>query len=270
VQTAPIMAISPLIILLVFLTLSPYSFSANLGNTISIKLATAENFAPYAYTNENKQWQGIDYDITSEIFKILDIQFKPTALPRARITKMLNHNSIDGLLSTAAYNEPVSLDKLWLSIPIYTSEVSVFSLKLNPHKVNNISILNDKKYRLGALKEYSYHEANISLNNSPNILKVHRDQQLVELLILGRIDLAISEDISFIYQARRLGKFDLIEPLLEISSKPVRIALTKDFIKQHPSLPQKINYTITQLLNNGFIDLLIIKYMSLDRFSLAE
>ena len=266
-QATPITTTHRLFILLVFLAVTPYSFSTSLQSTTPIKLATAENFTPYAYIKEPGKWQGIDYEISSAIFKAVNIQFRPIALPRARISRRLEHGQIDGLLSTAPYNNKQHLNKLWLSLPIYTAETSVFSLKSFLLKPDDTSFLTTNKYRLGLIKNYSYQEANINFNSTSKIIEVQRDQQLAELLAVGRIDLAISEDISFIYQARHLGLFKTIIPIIELSSRPVRIALTPDFIKKNPTLPNKINKVITQLLNDGVIDAIIIKYVSLDRFS---
>lgn len=266
-QVAPIKAIYHFFFLLVLLTLSPSSFSNNLESSAPIRLATAESFFPYASFQKTRQWKGIDYDIALAVFKAINVQFKPTALPRTRITKMLKNKQIDGLLSTSAYNEKLSLSKLWLSTPIYTSEVSVFSLKSRSLEIDNLSFLDAGKYHLGKLKEYSYKEEGLVISEQTRVLEVSRDKQLVELLLAKRIDLAISEDISFIYQARSLGYFDAIEPVFEISSSPVSIALTQSIIEQHPELPNKINRVIAHLLENGFIDSVIIKYLSLDQFN---
>jgi polar amino acid transport system substrate-binding protein len=269
VQEDPIKATLHLITFLAFLLLAPYSFSNSQVNSTPIKLATAESFLPYASYNGNKmrQWKGIDYDIALAIFQAIDVQLKPTALPRTRITRMLKNKQIDGLLSTSAYNEKLSLSKLWLSTPIYTSEVSVFSLKSRSLEIDDLSFLEAGKHHLGILKEYSYQEKDLVISEQTRVLEVSRDKQLVELLLAKRIDLAISEDISFIFQARSLGYFDAIEPVFEISSRPVSIALTQSIIEQYPDLPNKINAAIVHLLENGFIDSVIIKHLSLDQFS---
>ena len=269
-QAAQIKALYRVFSLLVLFTLSTSSLANSLENTLPIKLATAENFFPYASGHQTQQWKGIDYDIALAVFKDIGIQFIPTALPRTRITRMLANKKIDGVLSTSAYNEALSLSKLWLSMPIYSSEVSVFSLKSRALEINDLSFWNTGKHHLGVLKEYSYQKMNLVASEKINILEVSRERQLVELLLAKRIDLAISEDISFIYQARNLGYFDAIEPVFEISSRPVSIALTQSVIEQHPELPNKINRNITQLLDNGFIDSVIIKHLSLDQFNTVQ
>jgi len=103
VQVAPFKAISHLFFVLVFFILSPSSFSNNLESTPPIKLATAESFLPYASIQKTQQWKGIDYDIALAVFKAIGIQFKPTALPRTRITRMLKNKQIDGLLSASEF-----------------------------------------------------------------------------------------------------------------------------------------------------------------------
>lgn len=237
-------------------------------DTVSSKglsLATAEQFAPYAYQNDVGVWTGIDIDILTAVFKQAGIEFVVAGFPRSRITLMLEKDMLDGLVSTASYNENDQLEMLWQSDRLYYSEISAFSLNVFPSaKATEKGFLMNTHYRLGVLNEFSYLVEGTELAERDNLIKVHRDQQLVDLLSIGRVDLIISEDISFIYTARRSGKFASIKPLLEITSRPVSIALSRKVIEAHPDFADRINKSIIQLRKSGFIDAVIVKYLTLN------
>jgi ABC-type amino acid transport substrate-binding protein len=178
---------------------------------------------------------------------------------------MLEKDLLDGLVSTASYNENDQLDMLWQSDRLYHSEVSAFSLvAFQPEHFLDKRFLMNTNYRLGVLNEFSYMVDGTELALRDNLIKVHRDQQLVDLLMIGRVDLIISEDISFIYTARLSGKFENIKPVLEITSRPVSIALAKKVIDAHPDFVPKINDSILLLRKSGFIDSVIVKYLRLE------
>jgi polar amino acid transport system substrate-binding protein len=254
------------VVLCVGLCVAPLSYGKDAAVTENLlRLATTEQFAPYAYQQNDKSWVGIDVDIVSAVLKQVGINFKIGAFPRARITIMLNTPSLDGLLSTAPYNEEVVLKQLWQSTPIYYSEVSVFALDTFPAEaLQGKDFLLNPRNRLGVLDEFSYVVDGQELANRANLIKVQRDQQLIDLLSIGRVDLVISEDISFIYTARSVGRFDHLKPLLEITSRPVSIALDRKVIEQRPGLSEKINQSILQLQQSGFIDSVIVKYLTIE------
>ncbi len=231
--------------------------------SVPLRLATASDFVPYAYRLANGEWTGIDVEIVHRIFEELDIPFKIVDLPRKRITLMLQEGVIDGLVSTSAYQIEEMLQQMWLSSEIYSSEVSLFAradtIAIDPEQLLSAN----QELRLGMLSEFT---SDLRVKNQlpeKQILRVLRDEQLVNLMKIGRIDLAISEDIAFIYQARKIGYFDQVKPVAELASRASRFALVASVKERFPDLPDKINHRIEHLLSSGVIDDVIVSYLTL-------
>lgn len=233
-----------------------------------IKLATVSDLAPYAYRSEDNAWQGIDFDIVQLVFERVGIQFDVYSFPRARVGLMLKSGRLDGILTTSGYNDEAILSQMWLSDTLYDSDVSLFSLKTHALMKQSFDVddLLVSNYRLGLHRAYSY-EIPAGLDKARQI-SVHYDQQLVDLLEIGRIDMAIAEDISFVYSARMSGKFDMLAVVAEVSNQPIKMVLAKSVVAEDPDLPDKINQAISALRDEGKVDLIILKHLSLQDDSL--
>ncbi len=229
-----------------------------------LQLATVIDFAPYAYQKSDGSWEGIDYEIIRTIFDGLQIGFSIRQLPRKRITKLLEEGGIDGLVSTTPYNVQDVLRHMWRSDTLYHSEVSAFGLRLRMFDKDVKSFFsNAGKYRLGLLREFYYVIEGHELTGRENVIRVNREEQLIELLMIERIDLALSEDISLIYKARKNGHFDNIKPVVEVASRPVYLALRRQVMERYPQLGLRINQKIETIVRSGFVDNVIVKYLTL-------
>jgi polar amino acid transport system substrate-binding protein len=236
----------------------------------SLLLATSEDFAPYVYVNHDGELSGIDYDIVRELCRRLNIQLKVMLLPRLRITKMLKQGELDGVVSTTSYNDVTELQKMWTSEPLYSSSVAIFSLKdasvdalKGTYDNNQFTV--EGGSRVGMLDAFDYSlmgETSLS-NIRQNAVTVRTDAQLVNLLLFERIAYAVTEDISFSYQARKLGKFDKVANIAEVYSRPVRIALNNSVINRQPGLEDDINRTIGAMIDDDYVANVIYQHLRL-------
>ncbi len=250
-----------------------------------LDLATSEDFAPYVYINENGELAGIDYEIVREICRRLGIELKVSLLPRLRITKMLRSGQMDGVVSTTSYNDEAELATMWTSESLYQSSVSVFTLKERQDSEGAASIKSvdlpsvppaeavtasarpaestscgwpvsaEGSSRVGMLEAFDYSpmgEAEVA-TLLQNAVTVRTDAQLVNLLLFQRISHAVTEDISFSYQARRMGKFEQLHNCEEVYSRPVKLALSRAVIEGRPGLAEDINRTIDVMTREDFI-----------------
>lgn len=238
---------------------------ASNASALTVRLATAERFAPYAFRNESGEWTGIDYDIVKKVFDLADVNLTLHDYPRARITLMLEKQQLDGLLTTTPYNDELMLSRMWRSHILYHSEVSVFGKKSELIGVIKLEeVLDASKYRLGILNNFGYRVPGHDLAARSNLISVHRDEQLVDLLLIKRIDMAVSEDISFIYAARHAKLFEQVTPVIEVASRPISVALLSDLVQAHPELTVRIDQAIREIKSSGYIDTIMVKYLSLE------
>ena len=227
-----------------------------------ISLASSEHFEPYVFYEDDRAVKGIDFELVQKIFNEIGLPFVIYGYPRKRITMMLENQTLDGLATTTSYAELATLEKMWLSEPLYHSEVSAFALEGSNYRVG---LLENENSMIGVPHEFENTYKNVGEKYASHAIKVQRDRQLVDLLMAKRIKYAISEDISFIYQARKHGVFQQIKVVEEITSRPVYLALSKSTLEQHAGLDKKINQQIKQLREKGFIDELIVRYLQIDQ-----
>ncbi|MCP5163099.1 MAG: transporter substrate-binding domain-containing protein [Hahellaceae bacterium] len=225
----------------------------------TLVLGTAENFAPYAFRDADGHWLGIDVEIARHLFP--DLEVKVVSYPRARLEMMTKYGEIDGLLSTSGFFNDNVNDFVVLSDAVYESEVSAFCLKIRAIP-KPLEVFDDTAgYRLGVLNGYSYSLGGHSIESHARVMHVQRDQQLIDLLKFGRIDIAVSEDISFIYRARLSNEFDIIKPVIEVASRPVSIALNKSIVASEPQLLKRLNTAIAKAVEDESIDQIILSYL---------
>ncbi|OZG71216.1 amino acid ABC transporter substrate-binding protein [Hahella sp. CCB-MM4] len=245
----------------VLLTLWGVSSQYSHAEVRPLRLASAEDVEPYVYHQESGQVAGIDYEIVREVLGRASISFDLKSFPRPRISLMLQQGFLDGLLTTTAYNDQDMLETLWLSVPLYVSTVSTISRKDAPKSGSPPEMIPCVK--AGILRGFSYRFPNLDISRFKNPVEVDSAEQLVKLTMYGRVDCAISEDITFMYQARKLHYFDDLQVVEEISTRPVVIALSRRIIEQNDGLGERINRLINEVREEDIIDNIIIKYLTL-------
>lgn len=255
-----------------FLLLAMFVMEVSANEIVSDKkqgvvvLSTAEDFAPYAYQTSEQQWKGIDYEIVRHLFDILGFKIDIIPIPRARNKNLLETNQIDGVLSTAAFVSGISDYELWYSDTLYTTNVAAFSLV-------NLSINQLSDWRQTAqLKNLIVgyiHGLEVDLTNQSHV-QAYRDTQLLKLLILGRVHISISDELSFYYAARGNGVHEEIQYLDVVKTRDVSLGLSERFLEREKLDPLLINKEINKLKNKGVMDTAIIKYLSVVKTDNAE
>ncbi len=230
------------------------------AEVLPLKLAAAEDVEPYVYHQADGNIGGIDFDIVREIMSRLEVEFRLLSFPRPRISLMLQQGFLDGLLTTTAYNDQGTLGDMWLSDPLYISTVSTIVRKDPPPTGGASDVL--PCIKAGILRDFSYRFPNLDLSRFKNPIEVDSAEQLVKLTMYGRVDCAISEDVTFMYQARRLDYFNDLKIVEEIGTRSIVIALTRRIIEQNPGLDRRINQAIEQVREEDFIDNTIIDYLT--------
>ncbi|WLQ13929.1 transporter substrate-binding domain-containing protein [Hahella aquimaris] len=252
---------------LTLLILAGVSLQDGRAENLHLALAAAEEVEPYVYHLEDGQATGIDYEIVYEALTRAGVNFELKSYPRPRITLMLGQGYLDGLLTTTGYNDKDALNAMWLSSPLYTSTVSAFVLKKKPETEGVVyaDVLKNC-HQAGVLRGFNYRFPSLDMTHFNSVVEVNGAEQLVKLTMYGRVDCAITEDITFMYQARRLGYFNDVEIVDEVVNRPVVIALSRKIVEDNKGLDERINQAIEDLKSRDVIDNIIIKYLSLGAF----
>ena len=230
----------------------PQSPTSNQAQTASdpLILGIAEDFKPFAFRNKQGHWDGIDYRITDRILKELKIPYKLASYPRNRLHLMLAENRIQGLLSSIPFSEGIETsENAWISVPYYTSNLSVFSLKSKNLDCSFVLINRPNSPSFAYLQGMG-----LTINN-PKALGAHSEKQLLNLLVNHRTDCAIAEELSFFYEVRQRDKLlNDIKINETISERKVRFVVKPGSPELSALLKTRFNDVLNGLITSGYID----------------
>jgi polar amino acid transport system substrate-binding protein len=189
----------------------------------SLRIVT-EPWAPYVYLQDGKP-TGIDYEITALVFKRLGIDVEWQFLPWRRCLMMLDEGKADGALDIFESTERDS-HLLYPTEPLSQVEFVLFQAKARPHL---FASLNDLK--------------GLKIGTSPGFIydQEFRDSQLFERetaptleanfgkLLLGRVDMVITDRRVGRYAVKALGLQDQVEELpIMVSRDPQYLAVRRN------------------------------------------
>jgi polar amino acid transport system substrate-binding protein len=248
--------LSRLLCILSLVCLSPLA----LGERLRV---VTDEWAPYVYQH-NGQPQGIDYEVTDQVFARLGVEVEWQFLPWKRCLVMIEQGLADGILDIFQ-NETRQRYLAYAPEPMSDVEFVLFQASARRHAVTGLQDITG--LTVGTLPGYSYGAA---FNDASHFKRetAPTEQANFGKLMLGRIDLAITDRRVGHYLLSQLGLERHIEQLqpiigrqpqyLALVRKPGREALALAFaeelrrFKQEPAYAAIINrYTgdIGNILN---------------------
>ncbi|RDH43700.1 substrate-binding periplasmic protein [Zooshikella ganghwensis] len=228
-----------------------------------IKLGTVHDFPPYSFKKEGQTLSGIDIEVVSEVFKQLNMAYSIQSFPVQRAQYLVQKEKLDGMLTTTPYITDKLSNTVWRSHSLYRATVSIFIHQKNKPALNQRLSYPKFCFSTGFLSSTSPKAVGLTQSDFIDVRLVQRLPQLVNLLTQQQVDCVIAEDISFIYQAKLMGKADQIFLLQELVDRESFIVLHQRMTKKNPQLGHNINQVIANLQRNDFIDNTIIKYLDL-------
>lgn len=228
-----------------------------------IRLGTVHEFPPYSFVTENNGLSGIDIEVVTEIFKRMKQPFYINAYPVQRAHYLVKRSSLDGIVTATPYMSNKLSEQFWRSDTLYTATVSIFIHQQHKPALNQRLSFSKFCVSIGFLSSTSPNAVGLIQSDFLDVRLVQRLPQLVNLLVKEQVDCVIAEDISFIYQAKLMGKSDQVFLLQELTDRESFITLNKELAEQNPQLTRSINSTIQDMNKEQFIDDIIIKYLDL-------
>lgn len=184
----------------------------------SLRLVT-EPWAPYVYLQDGKP-TGIDYEITALVFKRLGIDVQWQFLPWRRCLMMLQQGQADGVLDIFESPERDS-ELLYPSEPLSEVEFVLYQAKARPHAFNRLEDLRGLKVGVspGFLYGQDFRASTLFEREPAPTLEANLGK-----LVLGRVDLVITDRKVGRYALKEQGLADRIEEL------PLVVSRDKQFL----------------------------------------
>ncbi len=227
-----------------------------------VKLVTLDNFKPYRWT-ENGQLVGIDIDILNEISKRTNIEFEYELVPWKRLIHYTKMGLADGAFSANKTAERETFAH-FLTVPIHLARFRLFVLAGSLENYQKLSDLTGKTIAKVSGFYVSEEFKNARAAGQFKVVEVKSSQKYIELLLRGRIDGFVAQEIS--------TKYELFQQQLHqkiISSIPVSpIKAGYIMISKASKLPQKdmlidkMNNALLEMKKEGVFDQINRIYIS--------
>ncbi|MDX3775070.1 transporter substrate-binding domain-containing protein [Chromatiaceae bacterium AAb-1] len=203
----------------------------------------------YPHYGENLPQQGVVTEIIRQAFALQGIETDITFMPFARAyreTQLGNYTA----LSAAWYHDSRTQYFLY-SQPMYANHIVFFKHKDQSITYRDFTDLKQQRYRLAVVQGYSQPEG--LLESGINTEKVASDEQMFQMLALGRVDLVVADRLNGLYLLQQnlpqyADKLEWMRPILE--TRPMYLLLSKQDPRSE-ELMQQFNRGLQQLQQSG-------------------
>jgi polar amino acid transport system substrate-binding protein len=214
----------------------------------------SDDWAPYVY-QQNGQPRGIDYEVTTQVFKRLGVEVEWQFLPWKRCLAMIEQGLADGIVDIFQIDARRPF-LIYPSEPMSDVEFVLFQARSRRHTVTSLNDL--AGLSVGTSPGYTYGAA---FNGSSRFRREAAPTHEANLgkLVLGRIDLLITDRRVGRYLMRQLGLEQQVEELpllisrqtqyLGLTRKPGRESLAQAFAEELQRFKQEPAYTA---INNRY------------------
>lgn len=212
----------------------------------AIILAAEDSWPPFA----NQFGQGISHRLIQAAFKQSQIEVNSLVVPYSRASMMAEKGAVDGVFNVTREH---STEQRFIfgNTPLFIATASFYQKKQKPILANNKWAL-PKGTVIGVIKSYEYGDEFPTLvkQQQLNIVTVANQQQLINLLLIGRIDAALMFDLVAKENLKKMGVDDEIIPAFTNNSSDIFLAFSKEN-PQAQALASQLDAGLSQLKDTG-------------------
>ncbi|WP_350431464.1 transporter substrate-binding domain-containing protein [Shewanella sp. H8] len=213
-----------------------------LAEPLKITLAAEDGWPPFA----NEFGSGISHNLINQAFKQVDVDVSTIIVPYTRGLIMTERGSVDGVFNVT--REESTIDRfVFGNEPLFTVTASFFFAKEHPTMANNKWQLPSRSI-IGIVNGYEYGDEFNTLveQRKLQVITVNSQRQLINLLLVGRIDTAIMFDLVADVYIQQMGVEDDITAKFINHKSEIFVA----FSKLNPQAER-----LSKLLDEGLLTL---------------
>lgn len=218
-------------------------------------IAHAELIKPFLY-KENGRLTGIDADIMQAVLKKKNFKAKFVEMPWARALRSTQLAEIDGLISVYCDRDLDNI--LVVDEPSYQSNVSILALKARNLKPQDLNKKNSG-FVIGLIRGVLFKER---LDKYPHlkIVEVTNVQSQAGMLMEGKIDFAITEELWFINYLSNIDKGDKVEVIEVLNKVDICLGFSRKPLLIQPTFLDGVSESLQQLKQTGEINRILSKH----------
>jgi polar amino acid transport system substrate-binding protein len=234
-----------LFIQLIFISVGVlYTFNSTIAvaEPLKVTLAAEDSWPPFA----DEVGNGISHNLIRQAFKQVDVDVSTIVVPYTRGLIMTERGSVDGVFNVTKEQSTINRF-IFGNEPLFTVTASFFFAKEHPTIADNkwqIPI----KSTIGIVSGYEYGDEFTTLVEQLqlHVITVNSQRQLINLLLVGRIDTAIMYDLVADVYIEQMGVSRNIKAKFNNHTSKIFVA----FSKLNPQAEH-----ISQLLDKGLLTL---------------
>ena len=209
-------AITRLLCILLLACLSPMA----LGERLRL---VSDDWAPYIY-QDGGQPKGIDYEVSREVFKRLGVEVEWEFMPWKRCLAMIEQGLADGVMDIFKVDARTAY-MVYPIEPMSDAEFVLYQASRRRHAIHQLSDLDG--LTVGTSPGYAYGPEFLEATGFKRESAPSHEANFGKL-VLGRIDLLITDRLVGRYLRRQLGLEQQVEELpLVVSRQPQYLGLAR-------------------------------------------
>jgi len=212
----------------------------------TITLAAEDSWSPFA----NQFGQGISHQLIEAAFKQTHIEVNSLVVPYSRALMMAEKGAVDGVFNVT---REASTEQRFIF-----GETPLFAAKASFYQRKKRSLIAENKWQIpkgsmiGVIKSYEYGDEFPELvkQRQLNLVTVATQQQLINLLLIGRIDAAVMFDLVAQENLQTMGVSDEVFAAFDNHISLIYLAFSKENPKA-TLLAKALDQGLSMLKENG-------------------
>ena len=195
------------------------------GTTLVAAVAEKDSPPFYYFDDQTSQWRGISVDVCERVAQQLGYKLEYRRYPFSRLLQHVGDGRAD-IACTLFNTSKRAPGVTFTSIPHAFETVSVFR-RAGDEPLDSSDINWLREFQLGGIRAYYYGEA-LEDDTAFKKLRVNDEEQLIKVLLGGRVDYALGNKPAIELHAERLGvrnQIEFMEP--PVFRGPIYIAISR-------------------------------------------
>ncbi|MBO5095104.1 MAG: amino acid ABC transporter substrate-binding protein [Lachnospiraceae bacterium] len=219
-----------------------------------LKIGTEGTYAPYTFHDDSNELTGFDVEVAEKIAEKLGVEAEFVETKWDSIIAGLDAGRFDIIVNQVSISEE-RLEKYDFSVP-YTYTHGALIVKGNDEEITGFDKIAGKK----AAQSLTSNWAELAEENGAEIVSTDGFNQSVELVLAGRADLTLNDDLTYYDYVNQKPDADLKIAALSEETSDSAVMIRKG----NPKFVEAVNKALEELSAEGVLSEISERYFGAD------